>query len=176
MSGYGPTFGNGALIQRCDDLFANLKPPSDEVLASVRRLVEGQEDAEALLQMLGLEPYESAPYGVWGAHGTVRRYRSAGCRCDPCKAAGRAKVIRDTQRLREGRSFVTTHNRWGYRRGCRCYRCRADYREYERTRDRGAVVSHGRAGYRKGCRCPVCREADNSYHRDRRANKRGAAA
>lgn len=168
-------FGNALLIQRCDDIRANEAPPDEEALARVRRLVEGQDDAETLLQMLGLEPYESAVWTRGCRHGTAARYREYGCRCDPCKAAGRARIRRAYERLRAGHTLVKTHNRWGYQRGCRCWRCREDWREYERTRHRALLKTHGLGNYRRGCRCDVCRAANTEASRRYRAARRTAA-
>lgn len=62
---------------------------------------------------------------------------------------------------------VTSHDRRGYRRGCRCEICRAanatytkQLRERRRRRLSTTPITHGTDGYSNwGCRCDVCRQA-----------------
>ena len=62
-------------------------------------------------------------------HGTLNRYLKWGCRCDPCKEAGRL----DNKRRR---AASHTGSLYGYKHGCRCDGCRRahtdDVRKYRR--------------------------------------------
>lgn len=57
-------------------------------------------------------------------HGTNNRY-SKGCRCEPCKQAGR-----EYRALKR----VFTHNNAGYAHGCRCDICGAARLAYQRRK------------------------------------------
>lgn len=73
---------------------------------------------------------------------------------------------------------VRTHNRWGYKRGCRCDVCRTDWTAYARDRAAAGIVrvrTHNRWGYGNGCRCDVCRADHAAYARERYSRERAAA-
>jgi hypothetical protein len=98
--------------------------------AKARTVVETKaaspDEALMLLQMLGLEPYESQ---LRGDCGTYHKYKNVGCRCDLCVAEYR-RYERDLYKAREPKQ----HNVWAYKKGCRCQLCCADHTRWTREK------------------------------------------
>ena len=97
-------------------------------------------------------------------HGVHARY-AAGCRCEPCKEAGRQR------RAKRKAGFGPDDPRHGsvngyYTLGCRCDKCRQAVRDMRAKGLPPDDPRHGRAvGYSHwGCRCEPCRAAwDEKY-------------
>lgn len=124
------------------------------------------------------------PWVIQHQHGTYLRY-NAGCRCEPCGKAARAKVEKSLNKtaanMKPGDGHPKHGTAYGYRMlKCRCDLCRAAGRaadlEYRKKRIKRGWYNKELCGktmtnYALGCRCEPCMERMRAKGREAYANK-----